>query len=234
MTVNEQEGQGLRLGTAAVAAASPLRGLLRQATYIGGIYDLGFQEASVISNDEWVRQANGVPQHCFLIAAVKEMTHDEEALGMDPADREVILLRVLRETTLPNQSELTALRAEVMDRITTERYQTRPQRGPVTDVLTREVMQRAAFRCQVLGTFYEDDAGRLQFGKDIDNVYAAGRYEVLKPWGESLQMIVDHCELPLGNARATWMQRRRRTPTFPTGGGSQSARSATRRPSGES
>jgi hypothetical protein len=117
---------------------------------------------------------------------------------MDPADREVILLRVLRETTLPNQSELTALRAEVMDRIVTERYQTHPQRGPVADVLTREVMQRAAFRCEVLGTFYEDEAGRMQFGKDIDNVYAAGRYEVLKPWGESLQVVVDHCELPLG------------------------------------
>ncbi|MGH3008542.1 MAG: ATP-binding protein [Gaiellaceae bacterium] len=198
MAIDEQDGQGLRLGSAAVAAASPLRALLRQATYIGGIYDLGFQEASIISNDEWVRQANGVPQHCFLLAAVKEMTDDEEAVGMDAADREVILLRVLRETTLPNQSELTALRAEVMDRIITERYQTRPQSGPVADVLTREVMQRAAFRCQVLGTFYEDEAGGLQFGKDIDNVYAAGRYEVSKPWGASLQTIVDHCELPLG------------------------------------
>ncbi len=152
----------------------------------------------MISNDEWVRQAYGVPQHCFLLAAVKEMTDDEQAVGMDPADREVILLRVLRETTLPNQGELTALRAEVMDRTITERYQTRPPHGPVADVLTREVMQRAAFRCQVLGTFYEDEAGSLQFGKDIDNVYAAGRYEVSKPWGESLQTIVDHCELPLG------------------------------------
>ena len=110
------------------------------------------------------------------------MTNDEEAARHGPADREVILLRVLREH-MPNQSELTALRAEVMDRITTERYQARPQRSPVTDVLTREVMQRAAFRCQVLGTFYEDDAGRLQFGKDIDNVYAAGRHEVSQPWG---------------------------------------------------
>ena len=197
MPTPEPSGDGLRVGAAAVAAASPLRLLLRQATYIGGIFDLGFQEASVISNDEWVRQANGVPQHCFLLAAVRDMTDDEAAVGMDPADREVILLRVLRETTLPNQSDLVALRAETMDRIVTERYQTRAPSGPVADVLTREVMQRAAFRCEVLGTFYEDGSG-LQFGKDIDNVYAAGRYEVLKPWGESLQRIVDHVELPLG------------------------------------
>ena len=194
-TVDES---GFRLGQAAVAGASQLRTLLREATYIGGIFDLGYQEASVISNDAWVRLANGVPQHCFLLAAVKEMTNDEEAVGMDAADREVILLRVLKEATLPNQSELVALRAEVMDRIVTERYQTRTQDGAVADVLTREVMQRAAFRCQVLGTFYEDLTGDLQFGKDIDNVYAAGRYEVVKPWGTSLQMIVDHCELPLG------------------------------------
>src|SRR5437588_8538264 len=126
------------------------------------------------------------------------MTEDEEAVGTGAADRAVILPRVLRETTLPNQSALTALRAEVMDRSVTERYQTRPQHGPVTDVLTREVMQRATFRCQVLGTFYEGEAGHLHFGKDVDNVYAAGRYEVLKPWGDSLQTIVDHCELPLG------------------------------------
>ncbi len=198
MTTTEPTGDGLRIGSAALAAASPLRFLLHDATYIGGIFDLGFQEASVISNDEWVRRANGVAQHCFLLAAVREMSDEEAAVGMDPADREVILLRVLRETALPNQSELVALRAETMDRIVTERYQTRAQHGPVADVLTREVMQRAAFRCQVLGTFYEDEAGGLQFGKDIDNVYAAGRYEVLKPWGESLQVIVDHCELPLG------------------------------------
>jgi|GEM_PF-157740 len=194
----EESGAGLRLGQAAVAISSTLRALLREATYIGGIFDLGYQEASVISNDAWVRTANGVSQHCFLLAAVKEMTNDEAAVGMDAADREVILLRVLKEAPLPNQSELVALRAEVMDRIVTERYQTRAQDGPLTDVLTREVMQRAAFRCQVLGTFYEDATGELQFGKDIDNVYAAGRYEVVKPWGSSLQMIVDHCELPLG------------------------------------
>jgi hypothetical protein len=196
--VVDDGSNGFRLGQAAVAGSSQLRALLRQATYIGGIFDLGYQEASVISNDAWVRLAHGVPQHCFLLAAVKEMTNDEEAVGIDAADREVILLRVLKETALPNQSELVALRAEMMDRIVTERYQTRPQDGPLADVLTREVMQRAAFRCQVLGTFYEDLAGELQFGKDIDNVYAAGRYEVVKPWGGSLQMIVDHCELPLG------------------------------------
>jgi hypothetical protein len=198
VSASEQDGTGLRLGEAAVAGASELRKLLREATYIGGIFDLGYREASAISNDAWVRLANGVPQHCFLLAAVKEMTKDEEAVGMDPADREVILLRVLKEAPLPNQNELVALRAEMMDRIITERYQVRPQEGPLADVLTREVMQRAAFRCQVLGTFYEDRAGELQFGKDIDNVYAAGRYEVVKPWGTSLQMIVDHCELPLG------------------------------------
>lgn len=202
MATDKQETTGIRLGEAAIAGASPLRALLREALYIGGIFDLGYQEASFISNDAWVRVANGIPQHCFLLATVKEMTTDEEAVGIEAADRQVILLRVLRETSLPNQSELVALRAETMDRIITERYQTRPQAGQMADVLTREMMQRAAFRCRVLGTFYEDAAGTLQFGKDVDNVYAAGRYEVLKPWGSSLSMIVDHCELPLGEREA--------------------------------
>ena len=148
---------------------------------------------------------------------------------MDPGDREVILLRVVKEAPLPNQSELVALRAEVMDKLVTEHYQMRPQDGPVADVLTREVMQRAAFRCQVLGTFYEDAAGDLQFGKDIDNVYAAGRYEALKPWGSSLQLIVDHCELPLGE-REGESEDAAPNAELPTAAASRSARSATHLP----
>ena len=67
MSTTEGDGVGLRLGRAAVAGASQLRALLKDATFIGGIFDLGYQEASVISNDEWVRTANGIPQHCFLV-----------------------------------------------------------------------------------------------------------------------------------------------------------------------
>ena len=50
-------------------------------------------------------------------------------------------------------------------------------------------MQTAGLRCAILGTFYDDDTASgpaLAFGSDVDNVYAAARLWVYKPYGHSL------------------------------------------------
>jgi Helicase HerA, central domain len=83
-------------------------------------------------------------------------------------------------------------------RTITNHYRDNPDLRPQVDVVTRSLMQQAAFRCRVLGTFVEDENGDLEFGKDVDAVYAAADYVVAKPYGESLQAIVDHVELPMG------------------------------------
>jgi hypothetical protein len=145
-----------------------------------------------------MHRAHGVPQHCFLLAYPRGLDDPKEGANISPADREAVLLRVIAEASLPNQSELERMRAEDSDRAITNHYRENPDPRPQADVLTRSLMQQAAFRCCVLGTFVEDESGDLVFGKDVDAVYAAAGYVVTKPYGESLQRVVDHVELPMG------------------------------------
>lgn len=186
------------LGGWAAAEESALQGLLRHSVKIGGIFDFGYREASILTNDAWLHRAHGVPQHCLLLAYPRGLDDPEKATEIASADREIVLLRVLRETALPNQADLVRLRAEDSERTITNHYRNNDDPRTETDVLTRSLMQQSAFRCRILGTFVEDDAGNLVFGKDVDAVYAAAGYVVCKPYGESLQKIVEHVELPMG------------------------------------
>lgn len=191
------------LGSKAAAEESALQGLLRYSVKIGAIFDFGYREASILTNDAWLHRAHGVPQHCLLLAYPRGLDDPDEAPQVARADREIVLLRVLRETALPNQADLVRLRAEDSERTITNHYRNSGDPRSETDVLTRSLMQQCAFRCRILGTFVEDDAGNLVFGKDVDAVYAAAGYVVCKPYGESLQKIVEHVELPMGERDAS-------------------------------
>lgn len=186
------------LGGRAAADESALNALLRHAMKIGAVFSFGYHEAKILTNDQWMHSAHGVPQHCLLLAFPRGLDDPKEGADIEPADREAVLLRVVSEASLPNQAELERMRAEDSDRAITSQYRQNPDPRPQADVLTRSLMQQAAFRCRVLGTFVENDVGDLVFGKDVDAVYAAGGYVVAKPYGESLQRIVDHVELPMG------------------------------------
>ncbi|WJK33171.1 DUF87 domain-containing protein [Solwaraspora sp. WMMA2065] len=171
---------------------------MQQSVKIGGVFNLGYHEASVLTNDSWIARAYGVPQHCLLLAFPRGFDDPKASAEIEPADRGVILLRVICETSLPNQADLVHLRAADTDRAITNHYRQNRDAAPPTDNLTQAMMQQAAFRCRVLGTFVEDESGDLVFGKDVDAVYAAAGYLVSKPHGESLQIVIDHVELPMG------------------------------------
>ncbi|GAA4581144.1 DUF87 domain-containing protein [Micromonospora coerulea] len=189
----------ISLGAHAAAEESVLYGLLKHATKIGGVFDLGYREATVLTNDRWLERAHGLPQHCLVLAYPSGLDDPAKAAqDVLPEDRSVILLRVVREASLPNQADLVHLRAEHTDRAITNYYRDSDPPAPTTDILTKSMMQQAAFRCRILGTFVEDENGNLVFGKDVDAVYAAAGYVVAKPYGASLQTIVDHVELPMG------------------------------------
>lgn len=179
------------LGTEIVTANSPFRRLLDHADAMGGIFRLdGFREALVITNDAWIYEACGVPEHCFLLAAVPAVVG---GVG-DPDDEEVLLLRVLGAAALPTEADAQRLRAKVMHQLLTEANRESP-RSPdeLVDALTKQEMQTSGLRCAVLGTFYDvDEQGttRLAFGSDIDNAYGYSRFCVYKPYGDSLETVV--------------------------------------------
>ena len=155
--------------------------LLAGAKLVGGVFHLDFHSALVSTDDKWKSDAGGVPQHSFLLATV--MPLDEPG---EPDDEEVILLRVDNTCALPRAAEATEVREFMMRQTLTDVNLT-------VDALTQQEMQRSGFECRILGTFYQTDlpGGRslLDFGADIDNVYAASRYRVYKPSPEALSRI---------------------------------------------
>lgn len=179
------------LGSKIAAGSSPLTPLLKDAVLLGGIYNLDYDSAVVITNDIDKRRAGGVPRHGFLLAAGPQDPMDPSALPLD--EDEVILLRVRGVTDLPNQLELVATRLAAM-RDAYEKGQP-PTAPAISDPLTQKTIQYSAFKCDVLGTFYTDAvAGQpfVQYGADIDTVYSAARYFVYAPSADALSYVASY------------------------------------------
>jgi hypothetical protein len=180
-----------------LAAHSPIRELLAQADRVGAVYrQIGFVEALVITNDEFVRQAHGVPLHAFLIASTADLADPALSGRTHPDDEELVLLRVIGNAPVPQEGDLELMRAAAGIDLVVEAARPEPRpRDVMIDPLTEERMQTAGLRCAILGTFYDDDTAagpRLAFGSDVDNVYAAARLWVYKPYGPSLAAIVSY------------------------------------------
>jgi hypothetical protein len=82
----------ISLGGRAAADESALNDLLRHATKIGGVFSFGYHEAKILTNDQWMHRAHGVPQHCLLLAFPRGLDDAKESTNIDPADREAVLL----------------------------------------------------------------------------------------------------------------------------------------------
>lgn len=182
------------LGSRIVAEDLQIQRLLREARPVGGIYTMGYDDCLVLTNDLWKQQAGGVPQHCFLLATAMKPgeTPDRE-------DEEVILLRVGRPAALPSEAELVEIRAEAMRNMVTERGREEASSpSAIIDVLTRNEIQFSGLKAKILGTFYDEEVSGhsiLKFGSDVETFYAASKYIVYKPFGDSLGIISSYPEI---------------------------------------
>jgi hypothetical protein len=161
--------------------------LMAGAKQVGGIYQLDFQNALISTDDKWKVDAGGIPLHSFLLATVMPLS-----TVADREDEEVLLLRVDDTCQLPRQAELVEVREFAMRQMLTD--------GNLTvDVLTQQEMQRSGLKCRILGTFYQTDLADsqsfLDFGADIDNLYAASRYRVYKPSPKALAVIASYPQI---------------------------------------
>ncbi|KKL92424.1 hypothetical protein LCGC14_1884840, partial [marine sediment metagenome] len=172
-----------------------LMGLLADAELIGGIYNMGFEECLILTNDIWKNNAGGVPKHCFLLATVME----PGKAPINEDDEEIILLRVIGPAQLPTERELITVRSDAMREIITEKgRESAKEPSEIIDILTRNEIQFSGIKAKVLGTIYEEmvnDNRILTFGSDVDNFYSASRYKVYKPYGNTLSMIVSYPEI---------------------------------------
>ena len=168
--------------------------LLAGARQVGGIYQLDFQHALISTDDKWKADAGGIPLHSFLIATVMPLS-----AVADREDEEVLLLRVDDTCQLPRQAELVEVREFAMRQMLTD--------GNLTiDVLTQQEMQRSGLKCRILGTFYQTDLADgqsfLDFGADIDNLYAASRYRVYKSTPDALAVLASYPQITEDELRA--------------------------------
>lgn len=59
------------------------------------------------------------------------------------------------------------------------------------DDFTKYTFSFSGLECRILGTFYRDESGKIQFGADVENYYSAHNYVAYKPVGEVLEQIVN-------------------------------------------
>ncbi|MBO9738588.1 DUF87 domain-containing protein [Xanthomonas axonopodis pv. begoniae] len=159
-----------------------------ERSFVGYVYRVSYDECLVQTNDAFKKNVNGLPHNSFLVAA-----------GFDPAnfsasdevDREVVLLRVLGPSPLPQDGDLVRTRIEHHQRrLEAEKYPIGPNDG--LDPMTANELQWGGMRCRVLGTFYVDANGNLRLGSDLENFMSLSRMRAYKPRDNALEMIVNH------------------------------------------
>jgi DNA helicase HerA-like ATPase len=144
--------------------------------FVGRPFYLDYSSAFLLVADAWKQKAQGLPQGCFLLAYYE----NEESVA------EALLLRVIAPTKLPTDSDVISSMVEYYkDNLKTSGKESQ------LDTFTRYEFSFSGIQCRVLGTFYKDKDGKLNFGADVENFYSSHNYRVLKPEPQVLEAIVN-------------------------------------------
>src|SRR5205807_1113802 len=96
------------------AASSLLHNLIEDASYVGEVFSLGYNEALVQIHDHHRQRVGGIPALAFLVAT--RITPGRVS-DVREEDSSVILLRVLDQAPLPNADEALRVRVENAQRV---------------------------------------------------------------------------------------------------------------------
>lgn len=165
----------------------PLAKLIQSENFIGWTYSIDYEYALVMTNDLWKAQALGVPHNCFLIATSIDPNHFSQT---PEEDKEIILLRVLGSTKLPQDDDLVRTKIDFFQQRSSV-YGNNVERE--IDDITQNQLQFGGLQCRVLGTFFTDD-GELWLGSDLESFATAARLNVYRPHGEALRTIVNYVD----------------------------------------
>lgn len=144
---------------------------------LGFVLDMSYDEATVVTCDAWKRKCGGVPKNSFVLIrlnpAAARLASNEQPR---PA---VILARVVQAVATP-------VSQEVQQTIfTIHKVQA------VLDPYTNADLQWGALQVGILGTYYDDAAGEIAFGNDIDSYMSPHFYEVYVPEPAELELLVN-------------------------------------------
>src|SRR5437879_3544690 len=154
-------------------------GQFETGTFVGRPFHLDYDYAQILIADAWKSKVHGIPQGSLLLAYFEN--EDEVSEGL--------LLRVLRPTKLPSDSDVIASMIEFYK----DSQKTSGKENQL-DTFTRYEFSFSGLECRILGTFYRESAGQVSFGADVENFYSSHNYSVLKPNPDVLELIVNFRE----------------------------------------
>ena len=145
--------------------------------FVGRPYYLDFEHAYLLITDAWKEKVNGIPQGTFLLAFYENARDDVD---------ECLLLRAIRPAKLPTDNDVIASMVEYYK----DNLKTSGKESQLDDY-TRYTFSFSGLECRILGTFFKDKEGKIQFGADVENYYSAHNYIAYKPTGDILAQIVN-------------------------------------------
>lgn len=147
-----------------------------QSAKVGAVYTMSYDRAIVAIYDFDREQAGGLPKGGFLIAAKEK------------GDDGFILLRILKETRLPNAADNDQIRQQGVESTANET----PWAGAL-DTWIRDQVALHGIECRILGTFSKDNNDeKCKYAEDTDNYYSVPELMVWKPDATTLDMIVNY------------------------------------------
>lgn len=175
-------------------ASDLLTEIVKQDSYVGEVYALGYEEALAQIHDFHRQQVGGIPALSFLIATRVQPGRQADVREEDSS---IVLLRVLDKCDLPDAAEALRVRVETAKRVSgDEKFWDHKE---VMDPHTAQLLGYAGVKCRVLGTFYVNDFGserkpdyRLSFGSDLSNYYPNRGLKVYKPNATVLAKIINY------------------------------------------
>src|SRR5579862_4516049 len=168
-----------RIATVDLFKRDPTSGSADTGTFVGRPFHLDYSSAFLLVADAWKQKAQGLPQGSFLLAYYE----NEEEIA------ESLLLRVIAPAKLPTDGDVISSMVEYYkDNLKTSGKESQ------LDTFTKYEFGFSGVQCRILGTFYKDQSGKLNFGADVENFYSAHNYRVLKPAPAYLEAIVNFRE----------------------------------------
>jgi len=164
------------------------------ARMVGYVMSLGYDNATLITNDFYKHRVGGIPKNSFLVVRPEPFEVAGEEY-MTP--KHLILVRVLEPASTPLSNEVSRTYFEM-----------HKSHMPEIDVFTRSELQWGAMNAAVLGTYYDCGDGTIEFGADIETYYSPHLYAVYSPTAEMLAKLVNAfvdktASLPIGTMRLT-------------------------------
>ncbi len=144
---------------------------------LGFVLDMSYDEATIVTCDAWKRKCGGVPKNSFVIIRLSPAAAQ---LPVEETPRPALILaRVIEAvgTPLSNEIQQTIFSIHKVQ--------------AAIDPYTNAELQWSALKVSILGTYYDDDDGRIAFGNDIDSYMSPHFYEVYVPEPQDLEVLVN-------------------------------------------